>query len=151
MSSNYVQILVFCSMIKKKTHHFKGALDHFPSSLAGKESTCNAGNPGLTPGLGRSSGEGIDYPFHCSWASPIAQAIKNPPTMQETWVQSLGWEDTLEKGTATHSSTLAWRIPWSIQFMESQSVGHNWMIFTLHLISWIILGQCSFHLLVINV
>ena len=42
----------------------------------------------------------------------VAQLVKNPPAMQETWVQSLGWEDTLEKGMATHSSILAWRIPW---------------------------------------
>ena len=47
------------------------------------------------------------------WASQVAQTVKNPPAVQETWVQSLGWEDPLEKGTATHSSTLAWRIPWT--------------------------------------
>ena len=46
-------------------------------------------------------------------ASLLAQLVKNPPVMQETWVQSLGWEDPLEKGTATHSSILAWRIPWT--------------------------------------
>ena len=45
------------------------------------------------------------------WASPVAQLVKNPPAMWETWAQSLGWEDPLEKGTATHSSVLAWRIP----------------------------------------
>ena len=47
------------------------------------------------------------------WASLVAQLVKNPPAMRETWVQSLGWEDTLENGTATHSSILAWRIPWT--------------------------------------
>ena len=47
------------------------------------------------------------------WASLVAQLVKNPPAMWETWVQSLGWEDPLEKGKATHSSTLAWRIPWT--------------------------------------
>ena len=47
-------------------------------------------------------------------ASLIAQSVKNPPTMRETWVRSLGWEDPLEKGKATHSSILAWRIPWTI-------------------------------------
>ena len=47
-----------------------------------------------------------------SWASLIAQLVKNPPARQETWVQSLGWEDPPEKGMATHSSILAWRIPW---------------------------------------
>ena len=49
-----------------------------------------------------------------SGASLVAQLVKNPPAMQETWVWSLGWEDPLEKGTATHSSTLAWRIPWTV-------------------------------------
>ena len=44
---------------------------------------------------------------------PMAQLVKNPPAMRETWVQSLGWEDPLEKGKATHSSILAWRIPWN--------------------------------------
>ena len=47
-------------------------------------------------------------------ASLVAQLVKNPPTVQETWVRSLGWEDPLEKGKATHSSTLAWRIPWTV-------------------------------------
>jgi len=61
--------------------------------------------------LGRSSGEGTGYPLQYSWASLVAQLIKNPPAMRETWVQSLGWEDPLEKGKATHSSILAWRIP----------------------------------------
>ena len=53
----------------------------------------------------------MDYPLQYSWASLVAQTVKNPPTMQETWVQSLGWEDPLEEGMATHSSILAWRIP----------------------------------------
>ena len=48
------------------------------------------------------------------WASLVAELVKNPPAMQETWVRSLGWEDPLEKGKATHSSILAWRIPWTI-------------------------------------
>ena len=47
-------------------------------------------------------------------ASLVAQLVKNPPTVQETWVRSLGWEDPPEKGKATHSSTLAWRIPWTV-------------------------------------
>jgi len=57
--------------------------------------------------LGRSAGEGIDYPLQYSWASLVAQLVKNMPAMQETWVRSLGWEDPLEKGKATHSSVLA--------------------------------------------
>ena len=62
----------------------------------------------------RSAGEGIGYPLQYSWASLVAQLVKNPPAMQETWVRSLGWEDPLEKGKATHSSILAWRIPWTV-------------------------------------
>ena len=60
----------------------------FPGSSAGKESTCNAGDPGSIPGLGRSAGEGIGYPLQYSWASLVAQTVKNQPEMQETWVQS---------------------------------------------------------------
>ena len=52
----------------------------------------------------------------------IAQLIKNPPAMRETWVRCLGWEDPLEKGKASHSSILAWRIPWTVQFMQLQRV-----------------------------
>ena len=54
---------------------------------------------------------GIGYPFQYSWASLVAQTVKNLPAMRETWVRSLSWEDALEKGMATHSSILAWRIP----------------------------------------
>ena len=79
----------------------------FPDSSVGKESTWNAGNPGSIPGLGRSPGEGIGYPLQYSWASLVAQLVKNLPAMQEIWVRSLGWEDPLEKGKATHSSVLA--------------------------------------------
>ena len=83
----------------------------FPDSSVGKESTCNAADPSLIPGLGRSAREGIGYPLQYSWASLLAQLEKNPPAMQETWFPSLGWEDPLEKGKATHSSILAWKIP----------------------------------------
>ena len=53
-------------------------------------------------------------PFACVWASLVAQLVENLPAMPETWIQSLGWEDPLEKGTATHCSILAWRIPWTV-------------------------------------
>ena len=66
-------------------------------------STCNAGDPCLIPVSGRSAGEGIGYPLQYSWASLVAQLVKNLPAMWETWVQSLDWEDPLEKGMATHS------------------------------------------------
>ena len=80
-------------------------------SSVGKESACNAGDPGSIPGSGRSIGEGIGYPLQYSWAYLVAQLVKNPPAMWETCIQSLGWEDPLEKGKSTHSSVLAWRIP----------------------------------------
>ena len=79
----------------------------FPGSSASKESTCNTGDPGLVPGSGRSPGEGIGYRLQYSWASFVAQLVKNLPAMWETWVQYLGWEDPLEKGKASHSSILA--------------------------------------------
>ena len=72
----------------------------FPDSSVGKEFTRNAGDPGSIPGSGRSPGEGIDYPLQYSWASLVAQLVKNLPAMQGTWVQSLGQEDPLEKGKA---------------------------------------------------
>ena len=86
--------------------HKKTFFSDFSSSV-GKESACNAGDPGSIPGSGRSPGEGLGYPLQYSWASLVGQLIKNPPAMWETWVQSLGWEDSLEKGKATHSSILA--------------------------------------------
>ena len=86
----------------------------FPYSSLDKESACSAGDPGLIPGSGRSSEEGRGYLIQYSLASLLAQLVKNPPAKQETWVRSLGWEDPLEEGTATHSSILAWRIPWTV-------------------------------------
>ena len=78
----------------------------FPDSSVGEESPCNAGDPGSIPGSGRSTGEGIGYALQYSWACLVAQLVKNLPTMQETLVRSLGWEDPLEKGKGTHSSIL---------------------------------------------
>ena len=83
----------------------------FPDISVGKESTRNAGDPGS---LGRPAGEGIGYPFQYSWVSLVAQLVKNPPAMRETWVRSLSWEDPLEKEEATHSSILTWRILWTV-------------------------------------
>ena len=94
-------------------------------------SACNAGFLGSIPGSGRSAGEGIGYTLQYFGASLVAQLIKNLPAMRETWVQSLGWDDPLEKGKTTHSSILAWRIrglysprPWS------RRVGHDRETFT---------------------
>ena len=82
----------------------------------------------LIRGLGRSPGEG--YPLQYSWVSLVAQMVKNLPAVWETWVQSLAWEDPLEEGIATHSSILAWRIPWTeepggLQSMRLQRVGQD--------------------------
>ena len=82
-------------------------------SSAGKESSCKAGAPGSILRSGRSP-EGMGYLFQYSWASLVAQLVKNPPTMRETWVRSLRWEDPLEEGAATHSSMLAWSILWTV-------------------------------------
>ena len=108
----------------------------FPRGSAGKEATYNAGVLGSIPRLGRSPGEGKGYAIQyyglensmdCiihgvaksqRWLSdfglPLAQLVKKPPAMWETWVWSLGWEDPLEKGKATQSSILAWRVPWTV-------------------------------------
>ena len=86
----------------------------FPHNSIGKESACNAGDPSSMPGSGRSTGERTGYPLQYSSASLVAQLVRNAPAMRETWVQSLGWEDRLEKGKATHSSILAGRIPWTV-------------------------------------
>ena len=75
-------------------------MEGFPHSSVGKESACNAGDPSSIPGSGRSMGEETGYPLQYSWASLVAQLVKNLPEMQETWVRSLGWEDPLEKGMA---------------------------------------------------
>ena len=93
-----------------------------------KESACNAGDLGLIPGSERSPTEENGYLLQ--WASLVVQLIKNLPALQETLVQFLGWEDPLEPRTATHSSILAWRIPWTeepgrLQTVRLQRVGHD--------------------------
>ena len=112
-------------MIAWEDRHVRGALSDSPDSSVGKDSACNAGNPGSSPGSKRSPGEGIGYPLQYSWASLVGQLVRNLPTIWETWLQPLGWDDPLEKEKATHSSILAWRIPWTVQSLGSQRVGHN--------------------------
>ena len=92
----------------------KVILDFLPDSSIGKESACNAGDPGWIPGLGRSTAEEIGYPLQYSWAFLVTQLVKNLPAVQETWVRFLGWEDLLEMRKATHFSILAWRTPWTV-------------------------------------
>ena len=82
----------------------------------------------MIPGSGRFPGKG--YLLQYSLASLVVQLVEYPPAMGETWVQSLGWEDPLEKGTVTHSSIPAWTIPWTeepgeVQSMGLQRVGHD--------------------------
>ena len=117
---------LFCSFF---SHQISWSLS-FPGSSAGKESACNAGDSGLIPGSGRWPGEGIGSPLQYSWASLVAQLVKNLPALQETWVQPLGWEGLLEKETATHTSLPTWRIPtdrgaWGLQSIGSQRVGQD--------------------------
>ena len=102
----------------------------FPDSSVGKESVCNARNPGSIPGSGRSAGEGTGHTPQYSWVSLVVQLVKSPSTMRVTCVRPLGWEDPLEKGKATHCSNVAWRIPWTIQSMGLQRVGHDYATFT---------------------
>src|SRR5574341_854522 len=97
------------SKIKDKEGILKASryAQNFLGSSAGKESTCNAGDPNSIPGSRRSAGEGIGYPLQYSWTSLVAQRVKNPPAVWETWVQSLGREDPLEEGRSEeHTSEL---------------------------------------------
>ena len=99
----------------------------FPGSSAGKESACN---PISIPGLGRSPGDENGHPLQYSWVSLVAQMLKNLPTMQETWVRSLGWEDPWEKTRQPTPVLLPGESPWTdepgrLQSMGSQRVGHE--------------------------
>ena len=102
----------------------------FPGSLAGKESACNVGDPCSIPGSGRSPGEGIDYPLQYYWASLVAQMVKNLPTIWETWVRSLGWEDPRRRAWQPTPVFLPGESPWTeepgeLQSMGSQRVRHS--------------------------
>ena len=101
-------------------HHFKG----FPDSSVSKESDCNVGDPNLIPGLGRSAGEEIGYPFQYSYACS-GSAGKEPACNAGDLGMTLGWEDPLEKGKAIHSSILDWRILWTVYSMRSQRIGQD--------------------------
>ena len=112
---------VICTILTS----FKG----FPGISTGKESTCNARDPSSIPGSGRSPGEEIGYPLQYSWASLVAQLVKNPPAMRESpGIRSLHWEDSLEKRTATHSSIPAWKIPWGRKELDTT----KWLSLSLH-------------------
>ena len=92
---------------------------------ANKESSFNAGDLNLIPGLGRSPGEGKGYPLQYSWASLVAQLVKNLPAMWETWFDPWVGKIPWRRERLTHSSILAWRIPWTVESMGSQRVGHD--------------------------
>ena len=111
IGANVAVVLICIPWISRQADHFPICLANcFPDTSVGKESACNAGDPRLIPGLGRSPGKGIDYPLQYFWTSLVAQLVK-----------SLGWEHPLEKGKVTLFSILAWRIPWT----ESQRVEHD--------------------------
>ena len=102
----------------------------FPGSSAGKESSCNAGDPSSIPGSGRSSGEGMGYPLLYSWASPVAQMVKNLPAMWETWGQSLVGKIPWRRAWQPPPVFLPGESPWTeepgdLQPMGSQRVAHN--------------------------
>ena len=102
--------------------HFTG----FPDSSVGKESTCNAGDPSSIPGSGRSAGEGIGYPLQYSWTSLVAQLVKNPPTMQETWVGKIPWRrERLLTPVFWPEEFHGLYSPWG-----SQKVRHDWVTCT---------------------
>ena len=103
--------MVFCFFSQQKLLY---VLALSSDSSVGEESTCNAGDSGSIPGLGRSTGEGIGHALWYSWAFLVAQLVKNPPALQETWVLFVDWEDPVEKGKATHSSVLVWKILWTV-------------------------------------
>ena len=86
---------------------------NFPGSSAGKESTCNAGDPSLNPGPGSSSGEGIGYLLQYSWASLVAQMVKKLPAMEETWIRSLGLEDPRRRAWQPTSVFFPVESPWT--------------------------------------
>ena len=86
----------------------------FPDSSVGKESTCNAGDPGSIPGSGRSAGEGIGYPLQVFLGFPCGSAGKESTCNAGDLGLIPGLGISLEKGKATHSSILAWRIPWTV-------------------------------------
>ena len=86
----------------------------FPDSSVGEKSICHSGDPSLIPVSGSSAGEVIGFPFQYSLASLVAQLVKNPTAIWETWVLSLGLEDPVDKGKANNSRILAWRIPWTV-------------------------------------
>ena len=111
----------FCSHLKyfggvgdtKESDLPKGASEGFPDSAVGRV-LLQCSRPRFNPWVGNIPWRRDRYLLQYSWASLVAQLVKNLPAMRETWVQSLDWEEPLEKRKAIHSSILAWRIPWTV-------------------------------------
>ena len=125
--------IVTCKRIKLKhlfLHYIlkKNGLRGFSDGSVGKESACNAGDPSLILGSGRSAGEGIDYPLQYAWASLVAQLIKNPPAMLETWVWSLGWKDPWRRERLPTPVFCPGEVH-GLQSMGSERVRHDWVTF----------------------
>ena len=118
MKAKFPSLLCCCGLSGVVTKVALCPAAPFPHSSIGKGSSCNAEKPDSISGSGRSAAEGRvpsgGYPLQYSWASLVAQLVKNLPAMLESWVQSLGRDDPLENGKATHSSILAWRFPWTV-------------------------------------
>ena len=97
---NVIGVTTLIRFTFKVNFFFQGKkiIKGFPDASVGEESDRNAGDTSSIPGSGRSPGEGIGYPLQYSWASLVAQLVKNPPAMWDTWVQSLGWKDPLDLG-----------------------------------------------------
>ena len=129
----FFQLLCMLQVFHKNVGGVVRLVLGLPGSSSGKESTCNAGDPSSIPGLGRYPGESPgEFPLQYSWASRMAQTVKNLPAKWETWVWSLGWEVPPKEGMVTHWSILNWRIPWAeepggLQSMRSQRIGHDWV------------------------
>ena len=97
-----------------------------PGSSAGKESARNAGDPSSIPGSGSSSGEGIGYPLQYSWASLVAQTVKNPPATRETWAGEIPWRRAWQATPVFLPREFPWiEGPSGLQSMGSQRAGHN--------------------------
>ena len=108
----------------------------FFDSSVGKDFICNTGDPGLIPGSGMSIGEGIGYPLQCSWASLVAQLVKNLPAMWEICIWSLDWEDPLEKGKAYPLQYSGLENSMDCTVHGIARVRHNWATFTFTLMTF---------------
>ena len=118
------------TLVLGSVKHVRAVLSPLPQSVSDRRLHHSIQNCGLRVSSERSALAWSLASVSQYGASLVAQMVKNPPAMRETWVRFLGWKDPLEEGMATHCSILAWRIPWTeepggLQSMGSQRVGHN--------------------------